>query len=385
MKKRVVSIFLCASMAAAMMAGCGGSGDSSSESGASTASSAGGSETADSGEETAGDSSADAESGELPILGAGIYSATDNFNTYIGRAITKASEGVFQVNVDDGQMDQSTQLNQIDTAIAKGASAIAVSVVDLTAAPTIIQKCQDAGNLPVIFFNKEITDKAVVDSYDNLYQVTSTGGDYGAAIQGQMILDYWAEHPEADKNGDGKIQIVNIMGDPGHTASQPRADYVKSTIEDGGVEIEVLEEDTGMWDTAKAKEKMDAWISKYGDEIEFITCANDAMALGALQSIEAAGFNTEGADSEQYIPVIGIDALPETLEKIRSGEIMGSVLQDAQTQGQAIVAMAKNLADGKDPLEGTEFELDTDGSKAVRVPYKAVTVESVDEAAASYE
>lgn len=179
--------------------------------------------------------------------------------------------------------------------------------------------------------------------------------------------------------------MINIMGDPGHTASQPRSDYVKSTITDGGVEIEVLEEDTGMWDTAKAKEKMDAWISKYGDEIEFIVCANDAMALGALQSIEAAGFNTEGTESDQYIPIIGIDALPETLENIRSGEIMGSVLQDAQTQGQAIVAMAKNLTEGKEPLEGTEYEFDTDGSKAVRIPYKAVTVENVDEAAESYE
>ena len=34
--------------------------------------------------------------------------------------------------------------------------------------------------------------------------------------------------------------------------------------------IEVLERDTGMWDTAKAKEKMDAWISKYDDDIEII-------------------------------------------------------------------------------------------------------------------
>ena len=377
MKKKVVSILLCTAMAAAVMAGCGSSGNNASSESASS----GNSSTSASSEEN----SAAATDGDLPILGAGIYSATDNFNSYIGRAITKASEGVFQVNVDDGQMDQSTQLNQIDTAIAKGASAIAVSVVDITAAPTIIQKCEDAGNLPLIFFNKEITDKSVVESYDNLYQVTSTGGDYGAAIQGQMILDYWSEHPEADKNGDGKIQMINIMGDPGHTASQPRSDYVKSTITDGGVEIEVLEEDTGMWDTAKAKEKMDAWISKYGDEIEFIVCANDAMALGALQSIEAAGFNTQGTESDQYIPIIGIDALPETLENIRSGEIMGSVLQDAQTQGQAIVAMAKNLTEGKEPLEGTEYDFDTDGSKAVRIPYKAVTVENVDEAAESYE
>lgn len=322
---------------------------------------------------------------KLPILGAGIYSSTDNFNSYIGKAIKNASNGVFDCNVDDGQQDQSTQLNQIDTAIAKGAVAIAVSVVDVTAAPAIIEKVRENGELPIIFFNKEIEDKDVVNSYDKLFQVTSTGGDYGAAIQGQMIVDYWKAHPEADKNGDGKIQMINLMGDPGHTAAPLRAQYVKSTIQDAGIEIELLEEDTGMWDTTKAKEKMDAWISKYGNEIEFINCANDAMALGALQSIQAAGFNEEGAQSEMFIPVIGIDALPEVLEKIRTGEMIGSVLQDANTQGQMIVKIAQNLYEGKDPLADTGFEFDTDGSKAIRVPYKPITVENVDEAAATYE
>lgn len=383
MRKKVISILLCAAMTAALLAGCGNTETPAEapaeESPAQESAEAPAEETE---AEEPAESSVDA--GDLPILGAGIYSSTDNFNSYIAKAISGASEGVFQVNVDDGQMDQSTQLNQIDTALAKGAVAICVSVVDLTAAPAIIQKCQDAGDVPVIFFNKEVTDKEVVASYDNLYQVTSTGGDYGAAIQGEMIVDYWNAHPEMDKNGDGKLQIINIMGDPGHTASQPRADYVESTITDAGIEIEVLERDTGMWDTAKAKEKMDAWVSKYDDEIEIVICANDAMALGALQSIEAAGFNMEGAESEKYIPVIGIDALPEMLEKIESGEVIGSVLQDASTQGKVIVAIANNVSQGKDPLDGLDFEFDTDGSKAVRVPYAAITAENVDVAAANY-
>ena len=221
---------------------------------------------------------------DLPILGAGIYSSTDNFNSYIAKAIKNASEGVFDCNVDDGQQDQSTQLNQIDTAIAKGAVAIAVSMVDVTAAPAIIEKVKENGGLPVIFFNKEIEDKDVVNSYDNLYQVTSTGGDYGASIQGQMVIEYWKAHPEADKNGDGKIQLIDIMGDPGHTAAPPRAQYVKSTIEDAGIEIDLLEEDTGMWDTAKAKEKMDAWISKYGDEIEFIVWTHGSPSTATRSS-----------------------------------------------------------------------------------------------------
>lgn len=319
------------------------------------------------------------------ILGAGIYSASDNFNSYIGKAITNACDGIFKTNIEDGQNDQSTQNNQVDTMLAKGASVVAVSVCDVTAAPTLIQKCKDAGNVPIIFFNKEITDYDVINSYENAYQVTSTGGDYGASIQAQMVIDYWKEHPEMDKNGDGKLQLVYLMGDPGHTASQPRCDYLKSTIEDAGIEIDLLAEDTGMWVTATAKEKMDAWVSKYGDEIECCVAGNDAMALGALSAVEAAGFNTDGEESSKYIPIYGIDALPEVLSKIESGEITGSVLQDAKTQGQTIVKMAENLTSGKDAVDGIEGVETEEEAKAVRVPYQAITKDNLDLAKSTYE
>ncbi|MFZ2732537.1 MAG: galactose ABC transporter substrate-binding protein [Blautia wexlerae] len=351
MKKKLLSVL----MAAVMVAGVGGVG------------------------------AAQVKADDEKILGAGIYSASDNFNSYIGKAITNACDGIFKTNIEDGQNDQSTQNNQVDTMLAKGASAVAVSVCDVTAAPTLIQKCKDAGNVPIIFFNKEITDYDVINSYENAYQVTSTGGDYGASIQAQMVIDYWKEHPEMDKNGDGKLQLVYLMGDPGHTASQPRCDYLKSTIEDAGIEIDLLAEDTGMWVTATAKEKMDAWVSKYGDEIECCVAGNDAMALGALSAVEAAGFNTDGEESSKYIPIYGLDALPEILSKIESGEITGSVLQDAKTQGQTIVKMAENLTSGKDAVDGIEGVEVEEEAKAVRVPYQAITKDNLDLAKSTYE
>ena len=138
MKKKLLSVL----MAAVMVAGVGGVG------------------------------AAQVKADDEKILGAGIYSASDNFNSYIGKAITNACDGIFKTNIEDGQNDQSTQNNQVDTMLAKGASAVAVSVCDVTAAPTLIQKCKDAGNVPIIFFNKEITDYDVINSYENAYQVT---------------------------------------------------------------------------------------------------------------------------------------------------------------------------------------------------------------------
>lgn len=362
MRKRVLSVLL-SMMMVVSLAGCGSSGGS---------------------DEEKKDKAKAEGTGDEKILGAGIYSASDNFNSYIGKAITNACKGKFTTNIEDGQNDQSTQNNQVDTMLAKGAAAVAVSVCDVTAAPSLIQKCQDAGDVPIIFFNKEITDQEVINSYDKAYQVTSTGGDYGAAIQAEMIIEYWNAHPEMNKNKDGVLQLVYLMGDPGHTASQPRCNYLKSAIEDAGITIEVLAEDTGMWVTANAKEKMDAWVSKYGDEIECCAAGNDAMALGALASIEAAGFNEDGESSSKYIPIYGIDALPEILSKIDSGEVTGSVLQDAKTQGQTIVKMAENLVNGKDVMDGMEGLEMEEGAKAVRVPYKAITKENLEEAEATY-
>jgi len=317
-------------------------------------------------------------------LGVSLLSMNDNFVNYIGKGITKYAEGVCDVTLEDGQNNQATQNNQVEIMLAKKSSVIAVSMDELASAPTIINNCKDK-DVPVIFFNNQVTDPEVIASYDKIYQVISDATAWGADIQGDMAGKWFNDHPEADKNGDGKMQLIVLQGDLSHAATLPRSECAKAAIEAQGVAIDLLEEDTGNWDTTQAKEKMDAWISKYGDEVECIVTANDAMALGVLQSIEAAGFNAKGTTAgANYIAVIGIDAIPEALSKIESGEMIGSVLQDATTQGKYVVQLAQNLALGKDPGEGIDAEME-EATKTFYVPYAAVWPEDVAAAAAAYE
>lgn len=118
MRKKALSIILSAAMTASMLAGCGSTSAQENQP-QETSAEAGEDSAEDAAEEPAAGAAETAENvaeepvdaGSLPILGAGIYSSTDNFNSYIAKAISGASNGVFQVNVDDGQMDQSTQLN----------------------------------------------------------------------------------------------------------------------------------------------------------------------------------------------------------------------------------------------------------------------------------
>ena len=67
--------------------------------------------------------------------------------------------------------------------------------------------------------------------------------------------------------------------------------------------------------------------------------------------------------------------IPEALEMIENGKMIGTVLNDATNQGAATVELATNAANGKDVLEGTSWTLDD--KKAVRVPYIEVTSENI--------
>ena len=57
------------------------------------------------------------------------------------------------------------------------------------------------------------------------------------------------------------------------------------------IEVEELTKQRGDWDQTKGQEITANALSQYGDKIDVVFCNNDAMALGALQAIEAAGQN----------------------------------------------------------------------------------------------
>jgi methyl-galactoside transport system substrate-binding protein len=317
---------------------------------------------------TSGDSGK-AKDDKLPAVGATIYKFDDNFMSYVRRAMATAAEGKVKLMLNDSQNDQSKQIEQVDTLIAKGAKSLAINLVDPKAAQTVVDKAK-AKKIPVIFFNKE-PDASVLKGYDKAYYVGTTSSESGI-LQGELIADAWkANLAKYDKNKDGKLQYVLLKGEPGHPDAEARTKFAISTVKEKGIEVEELAMDTGMWDAMKATEKMDAWIAKYNEKIEFVIANNDGMALGAIASLEKAGYFT----GDKFMPVVGVDAIPEALEMIEKGKMIGSVLNDAKNQGAATIELAANAANGKDVLDGTEWKLDD--SKAVRVPYIIVTKENL--------
>jgi len=311
-----------------------------------------------------------------PKIGVTIYKFDDNFMSFVRRAIETAMTDKAEVLMNDSQNNQATQNEQVDMMISKGAKSLAINLVDPQAAPAIIEKAK-AANLPVVFFNKEPNADAL-KSYDKCWYVGTTSSESGV-MEGKLAADAWKAHPEWDTNKDGKMQYVLLKGEPGHPDAEARTKFSVDTIVAEGIQVEQLELQTGMWDSVKGKELMDAWTAKHGDKIEFVLANNDAMALGAISSLKANGYFTGG----KFMPVVAVDAIPDALEQIKAGTMVGSVLNDAKNQGKATADLAVNVANGKDPLDGTQWKFDD--NKAVRVPYVAITKDNISLAEEAYK
>lgn len=295
-------------------------------------------------------------------LGFTVYKYDDNFMSVVRRAIESeaAKDAEVRLLMNDSQNNQSMQNDQVDVMLARGVKALAINLVDPAAAPVVIQKAK-LDDVPVVFYNKE-PSAAALASYDKAYYVGTESKESGI-IQGQMIAHQWKDNPKWDLNGDGKIQYVLLKGEPGHPDAEARSSYVVSTLNDDfKLPTEALHVDTAMWDTAMAKDKVDAWFSgPNANKIEVVIANNDAMAMGAVEAMKAVG--------KTNIPVFGVDALPEAVAMIQRGEMAGTVLNDAKNQARATFELTRNLADNKPAGEGNDWDIQ---NKVVRVPYVAV-------------
>lgn len=293
-------------------------------------------------------------------IGVTIYKYDDNFMSLMRKEIEKEAQNFKNIELlmNDSQNQQAMQNDQVDGLISKGVKVLAINLVDPSAAPTIIKKAQP-DDIPVVFFNKDPGPKAI-GSYEQAYYVGTDPKESGL-IQGALIAKQWKANPALDLNKDGKIQYVLLKGEPGHPDAEARTKFVVEELNSQGIQTEELFIDTGMWDAALAKDKVDAWLSSSkANQIEVIISNNDGMALGALEATKAHG---------KKLPIFGVDALPEALQLIKKGELAGTVLNDGVNQGKAVVQLSQNLAKGKPATEGTNWKLQ---DRVVRIPYVGV-------------
>lgn len=286
----------------------------------------------------------------------------------------------------DGSGSQTTQTEQVRTAVTGGAKVLLVNIVNTgsdDAATEIVGLAKNAG-VPLVFFNREVSD-GIVNSYDQCAFV-GTRAEEAGILQGEMIGEYLLAHyDELDLNGDGRISYILFKGEEGNNEAIYRTKYsVEKANEmlmaagkkplrfyDESNKNEYLVDKNGQWSAAAANEYMTTALTTHNaankNMIELVICNNDGMAEGAISALNAAGYNT-GAGAPA-IPVFGVDATEAAVALIRDGKMTGTVKQDAAGMAKALALLAANATEGKALMDGTgAFSVDETVRK-IRIPY----------------
>ena len=287
-------------------------------------------------------------------VGVAIYQYTDNFMTLYRNEIANYFKSLetdtvkYDVKFVDGKNDMAEQTNQIDGFISEGMDVIILNLVQTSSADALIDKVVAAG-IPLVLINREplAYDKdgnTLDEAYEGILNnptVCYVGADarQSGTFQGEMVAEL---ENHGDINGDGKISYIMIEGDPENIDAQYRTQFSIKALTDKGYEVECLDDQVGNWDQTKGQELCANALTKYGDKIEVVFCNNDAMALGAATAITTADRKV-GTD----IYLLGVDALEEAVELVKSGEMTGTVLNDHIGQSHKAVDVAVMLLNGE--------------------------------------
>ena len=342
MRKRMLSAAMAGMMVVSMTA-CGGSKPAETTAAATEAATT---EAAKEAETTAAEVK-EAAGGDFSDkkVGISIYKFDDNFMTLYRTELERylTEELGFKkenITIQDGKGDQAEQTNQIQNFIASGVDVMILNLVQSSSAPQVTDMCKDAG-IPVVYINRE-PDVAEEERWESEgLNATYVGCDarQSGTYQGEEILE---TANKGDINSDGKVSYIMIQGDPENVDAQYRTEFSVKALTDAGMEVEELLKQRGDWDQAKAQQIAQDALNQYGDKIEVIFCNNDAMALGALQAIEAAGRKVN-----EDIYLVGVDALTEAVQNVIDGKQTGTVFNNHFAQAQAASDIAVKFLNGE--------------------------------------
>lgn len=294
MKKRTMAVLLAASMTAASLAGCGGSGAGTEAS--TTAAPAAQAET-----EKAAEAAAPAGT-QTELIKVGIINNDPNESGYRTANDADLKAMFTEENGYDASFAYSLKNDEQITAAQKfiqdEVDYLLLSAADTSGWDSVLQDAQDAG-IGVILFDRTI------DASEDLY-LASIVSDMDK--EGETAVEWLASQ------GLEKYDIIHIQGVMGSAAQQGRTGALDAKVaaEDSWT---LVTQQTAEWNSEKAQQIVQSVIDS-GTEFNVIYAENDDMAKGAVAALDKANIS-HGVGKD--VIVMGFDcnkwALQELLDQ----------------------------------------------------------------------
>ncbi|MBQ9275105.1 MAG: substrate-binding domain-containing protein [Succinivibrio sp.] len=236
------------------------------------------------------------------------------------------------------QNQEQEVLNYLNAQKPADVHPIVITHNDAKVADNVI-KFAAAHDIPVVFLIRETGQE--VNKYPKAWLVGANRRN-SAIHQAEMLSAYLNAHPKWDRNGNGKLDYVLLKGADGDTDTVVRSRTFKLSLSKQRIAGNVIAEYFCDWRNKEAKEALQELFKTISPEqVEAVICNNDAMAIGALEALQEAGYNLGTASP--YTPLLGVDGDETALRRISEGSMTGTVLQDPQQFAEVSVALLKYL------------------------------------------
>lgn len=256
------------------------------------------------------------------MIGLSMNTQTNPFFVSVQQGVKDAAaEHNIEIVATDAQDDPSIQAKDIENLISMGPAAIIVDTCDSDAIIPSIEACNEAG-IPVF----------TMDRKSNGGEVVAHIG-YDAIKSGAMAADYLA------KSLGEKGKLVELQGIMGSNVAQDRHQGFSEEIAKYS-DMEVVQSEVADFNRATAMSVMENILSA-NPEIDGLYAANDEMALGAVEAIEAAGRLDE-------ITIIGCDCIDDTIDAMKEGKIEASISEPPYGLGVSILETAYKYLNGEE-------------------------------------
>jgi len=183
---------------------------------------------------------------------------------------TAAQLGIKQLVFSDAQQKQENQISAMRACIQQGVNVIALPPVVETGWDAVLTEAKNAG-IPVI----------VVDR-----SVTADPSMYAAHLGSDMVIEGQRAAEQMNKLLPNGGSIVELSGTTGSGAANGRAKGFRDKLNPN---IKIIDSQTGNFTRAEGKPVMEAFLKKYAGQIQGAFIHNDDMAIGAIESMKAAG------------------------------------------------------------------------------------------------
>ena len=258
-------------------------------------------------------------------------------------AIAKAKELGYDLQILDGEGNQQKQLEHARLAISEAAGFIYFPA-DVDGSLPVVDALNKAG-LPYVIVNNYTLDALDANNVPTYVGTNVKQHGHNMATLIKKLLP------------GGKGNLVAIEGTAGHAQTIA---FNEAFAEDfAGTEIVFLDKQPADFDADKALNKMNDYLTKYGDKIDVIVSHDGGMLAGVVASLKSA--NKLGK-----VPIVCAGSNVIIYDAIKAGYVYGTSTQDPGVEGALAASTLIDIINGKSV------------PKWVELPIKPATKETID-------